>query len=532
MTAAPPDTPGPEILSSSAVGRRAAFRLLLLALVLCAFAWRIVRLDFQSLWRDEIDAIYFAMRNLDETLAMFTAAAQNGPLYFVALRPWLSLVGSSEFVLRFPSAVAGTLSVPLLWQVGRELVPVRQPAAGSTTALVAALLLACNPYQVWYAQEGKMYATITCLALLATWCWLLGVARGGWRPWLGYWLTVTVAMYTHLLMVLLIPLHAAWFALAWPRSRRRWRGFGLALLGLTLPYVPMVWWHWSLLTSPAKLTGFNFTPLDRMVQALALGHSKGFGIGVDLLWLAPLFFLFGAGILLGKGEIGSTCPGEATLSAGRRYAMLLAWLVLPILLLFLVSLRQPVFTERYLIWIGPAALLIVALGLQVVRRHGGRLGVPLATALVVYLLGFWLYIGWQQKTVAIKYDLRSAVQYVQAHRASDSLLVLQIPHQEWAYRYYSSDQGPDPFANSDERLARWGGGPYTNWGRPDDVARVETDVHMQGLVRDAQDVWVMLSEVPMWDSRRLMDAWLNEHAQLLEQEEFTGVQVRHYEIVR
>ena len=41
-----------------------------------------------------------------------------------------------------------------------------------------------NPYQVWYGQEGKMYATITCLMLLATYFWLRGITAGesgrGW----------------------------------------------------------------------------------------------------------------------------------------------------------------------------------------------------------------------------------------------------------------------------------------------------------------------------------------------------------------
>ena len=105
-------------------------RPLLLGLVLAAFALRAFGLDRQSLWRDEVDAIYFAVRNLGETLSMFVQAAQNGPLYFLGLRPWFALMGTWEYVLRFPSAVAGTLSVPLLWQVGRMLLPERDDSAG------------------------------------------------------------------------------------------------------------------------------------------------------------------------------------------------------------------------------------------------------------------------------------------------------------------------------------------------------------------------------------------------------------------
>ena len=89
-------------------------RWLLLALVLVAYSLRVTGLDRQSLWRDEVDAIYFAVRALGDTLAMFTAAAQNGPLYFLLLRPWFFLAGTSEFVLRYPSVLLGTASVPLL----------------------------------------------------------------------------------------------------------------------------------------------------------------------------------------------------------------------------------------------------------------------------------------------------------------------------------------------------------------------------------------------------------------------------------
>jgi 4-amino-4-deoxy-L-arabinose transferase-like glycosyltransferase len=503
-------------------------RPLLLALVLGAFALRVFGLDRQSLWRDEVDAIYFAVRNLDETLSMFVQAAQNGPLYFLGLRPWFALMGTWEYVLRFPSAVAGTLSVPLLWQVGRLLLPERN---GAFVALLAAVLLAFNPYQVWYGQEGKMYATITCLMLLATYCWLRGILRGGAHLWIAYWLTVTIAMYTHLLMVLVIPLHLAWFFAAWPASRRRWRGYALALGGLTLPYLPMLWWHWWLLTSPDKLSGFNFTPLTTVLESLLLNHARGFIGTIQPLWLAPLFFLGGAGLLLGYSQLAAQAPAtDRALSPARRIALLLTWLLLPIAFIYLISLRQPVFTERYVIWIGPAALLAVALGLRVVYANTGRLAPAVTVLLLVYILGVWGFANWQQKTLTIKYDLRGAVRYLQAHRRPEELLILQIPHQEWSFRYYSDDFSPNPFEGSDARLGYWLQGPYTNYGEPDAQARAAVDAHMVPYVAGQPTVWVMLSEADMWDSRRLMDEWLAARGTVVEQVDLPGVTVRRYQV--
>lgn len=499
---------------------------LLLGLVLAAFALRVVGLDRQSLWRDEVDAIYFAVRDLNETLSMFVQAAQNGPLYFLGLRPWFALMGTWEFVLRFPSVVAGTLSIPLLWHAGRRMLPLR--SGGSSVALIAAALLTFNPYQVWYGQEGKMYATITCLALLASYLWLRGIERGGAWRWIGYWAVVTAAMYMHLLMVLLIPFHLVWTLLAWPAARRHWRGYLLALAGLTLPYLPMAWWHWWLLTSPEKLSGFNYTPLDRIAQGLLLSHSRGFITTIDPIWLAPIFFAGAAGLLFGVTQVAAGETGALLLAPWRRIGMLVSWLLLPVALIYLISLRQPVFTERYVIWIGPAAMLAVALGLQVIVANSGRAAPALLAGLLAYTLVLWGYADWHQKTLTIKYDLRSAVQYVQSQRNPNDLLILQIPHQEWSFRYYSDSFAPNPFAGSDARLGRWAGGPYTNYGQPDAEARASVDAQMQAATAGSQTVWVMLSEVDMWDARRLMDEWLNRHGTVVEQKDFPGVGVRRY----
>ncbi len=367
-------------------------RPLLLSLVLAAFALRVFGLDRQSLWRDEVDAIYFAVRSLDETLSMFVQAAQNGPLYFLGLRPWFALMGTWEFVLRFPSAVAGTLSIPLLWQVGRQLLPERaatqqqataqrrerrahrRAAAGAFVATVAVVLMTFNPYQVWYGQEGKMYATITCLMLLATYFWLRGITRGGAWPWVGYWLTVTVAMYTHLLMVLVIPVHMVWFLIAWPASRQHWRGYGAALAGLILPYLA----HGLVALVAADRAG---EAVRLHLYAAQPGAGRAAAQPCPWLYRHDPAVMAGAHILSGRRRpaVGRRPTGSAREQAiwsshlGAAWGCCVTWLVLPVAFIYLISLRQPVFTERYVIWIGPAAMLALALGLRVLHANSGRI---------------------------------------------------------------------------------------------------------------------------------------------------------------
>jgi len=424
-----------------------------------------------------------------------------------------------------------------------------------------------------------MYALIVALALLSSWFWLQGINRGSYKYWIAYLATTSIAMYCHLLMVLIIPLHFLWFIIAWPQSKRAWRGYLLALCGLILPYIPMMLWHWEMLVSSEKRTLFNFVPLQDVLTKVLITQSRGPEHVVlksfeDPLWLAPIFFLGLAGLLLGSGEIeehqaatssnqsnaeGSVEQGHTEeniqerndqdqgaadfdlkeedtvgslqyLNRWRRFGLIVSWLLVPIGFIYLISLRQPVFVDRYIIWIAPAAMMVLALGLKTVWRNAAALSLPLTAALLLYLVLFWGYVGWQQKAATVKYDLRSAVTYISERRNPEELLILQIPHVEYSFRYYSSDLGTHPFDGSVERLGYWKEGLYTNHnsGLTEVEVAAGVDAQMQKLIGDSEVVWVIYSEAQMWDQKRFMEKWLDEHGARLESEDFYHAHVRKY----
>ncbi len=519
------------------------YRLVLLLLILGAFGWRLHGLTIQSLWRDEVDAIYFALRDLPETLSMFVAMAQNGPLYFLSLRVWFALVGAEEFALRYLSVLAGTVAIPLTWQVARRLL---SPRGGPLFALglgtdgrplLAALLMTVNPYQFWYGQEGKMYALITALALLAHWFWLQGIHTGGWRPWLVYLITVSCAMYSHLLMIMIIPLHMIWFLLAWPQSRQHWRGYLLAVAGLTLPYLPLLAWQWPMLMASERKTGFTFVPIMEMLESLVMSHNYGLLPPAPWLQLLPILFLALVGLLLGSGAIPSgAIPHESSSTQGalvpwRRHALIVSWLIFPVAMIYGLSLRQPVYTDRYVIWIAPALMILLALGARAILDHAGPLARAIVTILLCYTIAFWLYAGRLEKTTTIKYDLRAGVTYIAERRDPDTLLILQIPHQQWAWQYYTSDFSFHLFDGAPARMGHWAEGLWTNGGQSDAEAQALVDEQMRTITAGSDELWLLSSEVEMWDARHLMRAWLDSHGTVVDQAEFHGVQARHYRLV-
>ncbi len=448
-------------------------------LILLAFGLRAWHLDFQSLWRDETDAIRFSQAPLRELLGRFTGAGWNGPLYNVLLRGWLALAGESEFAARYFSLICGIVCVPLTWLVGRRMV-------GRATGTIGAALVALSPYVVWYSQEVKMYSLVPCLGLLSMYFYLRALKEGRWQWWAGHVATTSLAMYTHILAVLILLPQALWFATDWQRCRARWRGWLAAMAALTLPYLPLAVWQVPTLLSDFQ-TGHPFYPLDDMVRTLFQVFSRG----VDTSWgqipLSMVVFLF----LLLSGLALRTDNGY------RGVLRLALWLAVPVVAVYLVSLGMPIFTDRYLIYVTPAYALLLARGL-VATGQRWRLAQALAAALLVF---FMIQSWWIQATRPIKSDFRGAAHQVAQGYQTGDLILFQIPYGRYTFEYYYRQ----PFEAAD--------GLYTNHrqGGTYTLTEAEADRHMQSMTAGRSAVWLVGSEMEMWDERHLVLHWLQAH---------------------
>ncbi|MEZ4636949.1 MAG: glycosyltransferase family 39 protein [Caldilineaceae bacterium] len=519
---------------ASTIGAAVGSRVSMLFLLLAAFGWRMIGLTQQSFWRDEIDVIFLSLRPIRENLSMFISPAQNGPLYYLLLRPWIDVAGSSEFAMRYTSVLFGVAAVALLWQVARRLLPGGHSSGLANAPLLTAIFLAINPYQLWYSQEGKMYALVVLLALLSTWSWLEAMRSGGGLRWLRYLLVTTICIYTHLLTALILPLHCVWFLLAWPVNRRRWQGYAGALSGFVLPYLPLVWWQWHYLTSLDYETGYGFTPFAEVLRVLLLGHTRGAFVDVDTAWLVPIFFLGMAGLLVGYQELRSIAEDRRPLLLNvdprLRMAMIAAWLVLPVLLIFGVSLIKPLFVDRYVIWIAPSFALLFAVGVQVIGHSGGRWATVLALLVVVYAGAFWLWTGWQQTHSPNKTQLREAVQYVAAQRLPDDLL--NLTDSTRTARIVTTPAISAPIRSPTAISVSCRG--WRACGRrtacPTQEAIAQVDETMRRQTAGYTEAWVILVEAASWDPRDLMVRWLDQNGELLDRTFFHGIEARKYRL--
>ncbi len=467
----------------------------LLALLLVGFLIRFWGLTAQSLWRDEVDTYVFATRSWSQVLGMFTRPGENGPLYFLLMRFWITLTGKSDFALRYSSLLAGVLFLPLLYHL-------LAPKLGRQTTLVATLLAALSPFFIWYSQEAKMYSFLLLLAILATWLYVEALASGGWR-WPAYFVVTVAAIYVHLLAALLIPLHLLLGVFFWRQWRRQWWQGTLTFAGFVLPYLPLAWWEKKLLFSPTFRTGHAWVPLTDMFRRQFAVNFFGiqapprpFHLPTAVI-LAPLLFV---------AVIGLFAP---QLKWPARLA-LLSWFAGGILSVYLISLGMPIYLERYLIWTGPAILALVAAGLIALRD----ISRPIALAALFLVL---ISMGWgtvHQQVYPIKANLRDLTHDWEKMRQPNDLVIFQIPYMKYSFWFYTNRR--PPFRE----------GLYTNAN----MSTPEVDKQMRQQVAGHKRVWLVISEEWMWDNRQLVRKWLQTHGKLRWHKSYTGAELLLFQL--
>lgn len=498
------------------------------ALIFLAFLIRLNGLAYQSLWRDEVDAICFAQApllkelpqtalsltptcppNIPELLAAFTQPGFNGPLYFLILRGAIGLFGYSEFALRFFSLLCGVISVALIIALGTRLF-------NRAVGLIAGALLAFSAYQVWYSQEAKMYALITLLALGSVYFLRRAVEEGRARFWIGVVVCTSLAMGSHILAALLIPVQIALFLLWWPYSRRRLVAGIIALGCVTLPYLPVGWPRVQMMFQPGE-TGFARYTLGEMLSVLGRAYTAGIlnnaseQIVLIMTGVAAALAIFGL-ISIDAPPRPPTIPDRILTRIS-----IAAWALIPALAIALISINRPLFTDRYLIWSQSAFYLAVALGVYALWKWLRPLAaVALAALIVMNSVGVIT-----QATTPFKSDFRSAAQAIGQQIQPGDLVVFQIPHVQHTFEYY--------FRQPYQAMS----GPYTNFsGDINGFSNSDENVLAQLALSFANQhtVWLVSSEAAMWDARNLLQRWLDANGQITFREDYAQVQVTRYEL--
>ena len=146
----------------------------LLLAILLGFFLRLHNLESVPLRGDEaFSVLYWADLPVSESLTRIAHGEPHTPLVYLVARIWRHIVGGidSVFALRLLSALGNLLGVAAMYALGARLSGVK------SIGLVAALMFALHPFEIWHSQEFRNYGYWAGMSATTLWLGLRLIER-------------------------------------------------------------------------------------------------------------------------------------------------------------------------------------------------------------------------------------------------------------------------------------------------------------------------------------------------------------------
>ena len=340
--------------------------LILGAILRCLF------INTRSIQYDDAFSFFLSIRSFSEIVSG-TAADTMPPLYYFLLHIW-SLVSTDLWWLRLLSALLSLSGILVLFWLTKVL-------DNEKTALWAAFLCAISPFQIYHAQDLRMYALLQLCELIyvLSFVHILMSKKQEWVNWnwIGFVVGGTLAMYTHNLAVFFIILPNIVLVL-----KRKWKLFfrilpyQILIAVLSLPWLVMIPGQFR------KIQTAFWTPvpgLSEIIQAIMVFNSN-LPLPSSLVMISAVLSLFlFFGLLI-----------EIYFEKGKRNKYFLPamfGLLLPVLLFIVSYLIRPVFVPRG--FIISSLFYYIILAMLILRQDRkvlsyGLLGLYLVSVVIGY----------------------------------------------------------------------------------------------------------------------------------------------------
>ncbi|WP_197444234.1 glycosyltransferase family 39 protein [Maioricimonas rarisocia] len=387
---------------------------------------RLLRLGEVHYWFDETFSIRMAGFPLAE-MVVRCSEDTHPPLFFWCLQGWLALFDADEWWTRLFSTLWSLGAVVCAFGFTYEGLRQTQerPASGGAALLgatLAGLGIALSPIHISWSQQVRMYAPVTCLALLSTWLlWRAIRQPESWSRW--FWFTVVeiAGLYTHVTMLFVVAAHVLALATVLLQRRRVWASAGrlarpallaMAAVGLaSLPWMLVVHAQHRRVQDDFWIKPFDLDLLGEAFVKCFVVYQRPVSDPVVGLWIAQGLLVILVVVAMGR----------------RPFDLLIACAAgLPFIALIGVSLLgENIVNGRY--FIAGHSLACVAVATFVARLPKWLLRVPLA-AVVVSGLGYfaWDYHAWRA-TAADGTGIPGMLETWREHRRADEPLVFSNP---------------------------------------------------------------------------------------------------------
>jgi hypothetical protein len=396
----PDSTPGWRAPAFSSAWQVAAVG----AATLVGLAIRLYRLAAVPLSSQEIYTWDFSHQTVSFIFGQLSRIETNPPFYYLLMN-LVMRIGESEFLLRLPSVIAGTMAIPLIFILGRL-------GGASKSGVIGAGLLTLSAIAITYSREARTYALLQDVCLLTAIGTVIIIdhyagsgprtSRPVRRELLGWSLFTSasiIGFYLHYTFAFEIFVFECAMVTAigmgWLGGKVRIdRALVLKWLASSFVIVLAIAWGLVLARSQAQSVNISWMQVPSLHEAIRLLiHVDGFS-AVSRFQPLPSLLLIG---LAAVGFVVGWKRSGAVLVCGALFALF------P-LVLFVVSQNRPIFIERSLVAPSFAVCLLAGygtlflagklsgLGGELFRRSGFGLGkAPFLSTIVASAAGLVLF---------------------------------------------------------------------------------------------------------------------------------------------
>ncbi len=309
-----------------------------MALGVLAALVRLLYLTEREISLDEPFSLYHAQGSIDNILGLMPNE-NNPPIHFLLLHFWMKWLGNGVWMLRFSSAVFSILSVSLYFFGLNKLFNFK-------LAAISSLLLLFSNSAIFYAHDIRAYSLLLFLFMLNFFSFFtLTISTSGKKHSILFIISGILMLYTHFISVVyFLSLALITLIINWKEAQKfknmLWL-YALLLLGF-LPYLSV---FFTRLTATEQSIGWLMPPVP-----------------LDLYWILRRFTNQG-GLALFAG-LGLVMHILFYLWQKKRFQtadkVLLLFGLFFLLLSYIISLKIPVFHERYLLLFLPIWLALIS----------------------------------------------------------------------------------------------------------------------------------------------------------------------------
>lgn len=337
-------------------------------MIFAGLVLRLISLN-QSLWLDEATTALVAKMPLSDIFSKFMPADFHPPFYYIFMKGWVSVFGNSEISLRVPSVIFGMVTVYFVFLIAKKLFDKK-------TALIASALSATSGLLIYYSQEARMYAMAAMLVSILFYLFLE-------KKWLPFSVCLVLLATTDYTGLLVLPV----FLIFGGRDIKKvilsfiptalvfgfWLPVFLKQISGGVGVEGTGWWQ---ILGTLSWKNLGLIPVKFVLGRISFDNNLIYAI---VAGASVLFYLFMLGLNILRRPLKDS-----------PFKVIWGWLVIPIILGIIISIKIPVLYYFRFLFSLPALYILAAAGIS--KLKGFKFGTALSVALLINILSTGYYL--------------------------------------------------------------------------------------------------------------------------------------------